>query len=80
MTLERVFFSAMPVSNPSPLWGGSAERSGGRGGDSHNGSLARGYPHPTSLRLATLPTTIEQELDRWGRDKKEQLMSRRTIP
>src|SRR5713226_2306540 len=46
--------------NPSPLWGGSAERSGGRGGGSArqcaNNHFAEAAPHPTGLRPATLPT------------------------
>src|SRR4051812_45418216 len=50
------------MRNPSPLRGGSAERSGGRGGGSHSEGLLCGYPHPTGLRPATLPAR--------GRDKK----------
>ncbi|MDB5515697.1 MAG: hypothetical protein JWQ17_2455 [Tardiphaga sp.] len=56
--------NALTPRYPSPLRGGSDELSGGQGGGSHgHGLTARGYPHPTSLRLATLPAR--------GRDKKE---------
>jgi hypothetical protein len=40
---------AKPLRNPSPLWGGSAERSGGRGGGAESPSLPpRPQPDPAS--------------------------------
>src|SRR5229473_5113105 len=66
--------------NPSPLWGGSAERSGGRGGGSArqcaNNHFPQAAPHPShrSLRsrCATLPTR--------GREKRRSLSSQKDNP
>src|SRR4051794_27867358 len=60
--LSTVGVWVMTACDPSPLREGSAERSGGRGGGRHKEGFHCGYPHPTSLRLATLPAR--------GRDKR----------